>query len=35
MNAEDFDKIVADRMDWCCQTLCAKGDEYAREGDRL
>lgn len=35
MNAEDFDKIVADRMDWCRQTLCAKGDEYAREGDRL
>ena len=35
MNAEDFDKIVADRMAWCRQTLCAKGDEYAREGDRL
>ena len=35
MNAEDFDKIVAARMAWCRQTLCAKGDEYAREGDRL
>lgn len=35
MNAKDFDKIVADRMAWCRQTLCAKGDEYAREGDRL
>ena len=35
MNAEDFDKIVADRMAWCRQTLCAKGDEYARGGDRL
>ena len=35
MNAEDFDKIVAARMDWCNKTLCAKGDEYAREGDRL
>lgn len=35
MNAKDFDKIVADRMDWCRQTLGAKGDEYAREGDRL
>lgn len=35
MNAKDFDKIVASRMDWCMKTLCAKGDEYAREGDRL
>ena len=35
MNAKDFDKIVADRMAWCRQTLCAKGDEYARDGDRL
>ena len=35
MNAKDFDKIVAARMDWCMKTLCAKGDEYAREGDRL
>ena len=35
MNAKDFDKIVAERMDWCNKTLCAKGDEYARDGDRL
>ena len=35
MNAKDFDKIVADRMDWCEQTLLAKGEEYSREGDRL
>ena len=35
MNAEDFDKIVAARMAWCNKTLCAKGDEYARDGDRL
>ena len=35
MNAKDFDKIVADRMAWCNKTLCAKGDEYARDGDRL
>ena len=35
MNAKDFDKIVAARMEWCMETLCAKGDEYARDGDRL
>ena len=35
MNAKDFDEIVTARMDWCRQTLCAKGDEYARGGDRL
>lgn len=35
MNAKDFDEIVAARMDWCIKTLCAKGDEYARGGDRL
>ena len=35
MNAKDFDKIVTARMDWCTKTLCAKGDEYARGGDRL
>ena len=35
MNAKDFNKIVAARMVWCNKTLCAKGDEYAREGDRL
>lgn len=35
MNAKDFDKIVAARMDWCKQTLLAKGEEYSREGDRL
>ena len=35
MNAKDFDKIVAARMAWCNKTLCAKGDEYARDGDRL
>ena len=35
MNAKDFDKIVAERMSWCEKTLCAKGDEYARDGDRL
>jgi len=35
MNAKDFDKIVASRMAWCNKTLCAKGDEYARDGDRL
>ena len=35
MNAEDFNKIVAARMAWCNKTLCAKGDEYARYGDRL
>ena len=35
MNAEDFNKIVAARMAWCNKTLCAKGDEYARDGDRL
>ena len=35
MNAKDFDKIVAARMDWCEQTLLAKGEEYSREGDRL
>ena len=35
MNAKDFDKIVAARMVWCNKTLCAKGDEYARDGDRL
>ena len=35
MNAIDFDKIVHARMDWCMKTLCAKGDEYARGGDRL
>ena len=35
MNAEDFDKIVGARLNWCEKTLCAKGDEYARDGDRL
>ena len=35
MNAKDFDKIATARMDWCMKTLCAKGDEYARDGDRL
>ena len=35
MNAKDFDEIVAARMAWCSKTLCAKGDEYARYGDRL
>ena len=35
MNAKDFDEIVTARMDWCNKTLCAKGDEYARDGDRL
>ena len=35
MNAKDFDEIVAARMAWCNKTLCAKGDEYARDGDRL
>ena len=35
MNAKDFDEIVTARMDWCMKTLCAKGDEYARGGDRL
>ena len=35
MNAKDFDEIVTARMDWCMKTLCAKGDEYARDGDRL
>ena len=35
MNAKDFDEIVAARMAWCSKTLCAKGDEYARDGDRL
>ena len=35
MNATDFDKIVGDRMEWCIETLCKKGDEYARNGDRL
>ena len=35
MNAKDFDKIATARMDWCMKTLCAKGDEYARGGDRL
>lgn len=35
MNAKDFDKIVAARMDWCEQILLAKGEEYSREGDRL
>ena len=35
MNAKDFDEIVANRMAWCNKTLCAKGDEYARDGDRL
>ena len=35
MNAKDFDEIVTARMAWCNKTLCAKGDEYARDGDRL
>ena len=35
MNAKDFDEIVAARMAWCNKTLCAKGEEYARDGDRL
>ena len=35
MNAKDFDKIVSNRMNWCEQTLLAKGEEYSREGDRL
>jgi hypothetical protein len=35
MNAKDFDEIVGARLNWCMKTLCAKGDEYAREGDRL
>ena len=35
MNAKDFNEIVAVRMAWCNKTLCAKGDEYARDGDRL
>lgn len=35
MNAKDFNKIVVARMDWCKQTLLAKGEEYSREGDRL
>ena len=35
MNAKDFDEIVAARMAWCNKTLCAKGDEYALDGDRL
>ena len=35
MNAKDFDNIVGARLNWCEKTLCAKGDEYARDGDRL
>ena len=35
MNAKDFNEIVGARLNWCMKTLCAKGDEYAREGDRL
>lgn len=35
MNAKDFDEIVGARLSWCVKTLCAKGDEYARDGDRL
>lgn len=35
MNAKDFDEIVGARLNWCEKTLCAKGDEYARDGDRL
>ncbi|MDX9893871.1 MAG: hypothetical protein RBS34_00395 [Desulfofustis sp.] len=35
MKAKDFDQIVEDRMAWCWKTLCAKGEEYSRDGDRL
>ena len=35
MNVEDFNAIVENRIAWCRKTLCDKGDEYAREGDRL
>lgn len=35
MNEKDFNKIVEATMAWCMKTLCAKGDEYARGGDRL
>ena len=35
MNEKDFNKIAEATMAWCMKTLCAKGDEYARGGDRL
>lgn len=35
MNVNDFNALVENRIAWCRKTLCDKGDEYAREDDRL
>lgn len=35
MTPQQFDELVNDRMAWCRETLCAKGEEYSRDGDRL
>lgn len=35
MNAQDFNKIVEARLRFCRDLLVPKGEEYARNGDRL
>ena len=35
MNVNDFNAIIENRIAWCRKTLCDKGDEYARDDDRL
>lgn len=35
MNHKEFEKIVDNRLAQCRETLCAKGGEYSRDGDRL
>ena len=35
MTNTDFDTIVTNRLDKCVAVLCAKGEEYSRNGDRL
>ena len=35
MTSTDFDRIVTNRLSRCQNVLCAKGEEYARNGDRL
>ncbi len=35
MKPQTFNKLVISRLSHCEQTLCDKGEEYSRNGDRL
>lgn len=35
MKAEDFNRVVKNRLEVCTAMLVPKGEEYARNGDRL